>query len=241
MQKYFLNWIIFYFITFIPNYSKGMSIDEVRVVTSYVRPFIVQNENGEISGVVIDRVKTLFNMLKINPKIEPYPWIRAINMCNKSPGMIIFPIAKTKEREENLEYVGAIYNSRSYFYKLRANEKQITITKLSDAKKYSIGVKRDDIRGYYLAKNNFQGLEISKNSNTLVRKLLGKRVDIILSSKEFVSAQLAEIGVDENSVVPIYEVKGIDPGRYLALNKNTPKEIIEKFRNALKKLPPLEF
>ena len=40
---------------------------------------------------------------------------------------------------------------------------------------------------------------------------------------------------------PIYEVKGIDPGRYLALNKNTPKEIIEKFRNAMKKLPPLNF
>ena len=54
-------------------------------------------------------------------------------------------------------------------------------------------------------------------------------------------AQLAEIGADENLVVPIYEVKGIDPGRYLALNKDTPKEIIDQFRNAMKKLPPLEF
>lgn len=241
MKKNNWNWLILYLITLFPITSEAMQLEDVRVVTSYVRPFVVQNEKGEMSGVVYERVKTLLGLLKISPIIEALPWIRAINICNKTPGMAIFPIAKTREREEYLEFVGAIYNSRSYFFKLKENSKQIKITKLSDAKKYSIGVKRDDIRGYYLRKNNFEGLEISKGSNTLVRKLLGKRVDIILSSKEFVKAQLAEIGADENLVVPIYEVKGIDPGRYLALNKDTPKEIIDQFRNAMKKLPPLEF
>ena len=49
-----------------------MQLEDVRVVTSYIRPFVVQNEKGEMSGVVYERVKTLLSLLKISQLLKHF-------------------------------------------------------------------------------------------------------------------------------------------------------------------------
>ncbi|WGL58951.1 transporter substrate-binding domain-containing protein [Pigmentibacter sp. JX0631] len=210
-------------------------IQDFKIVTETLPFLTFIGKDGKTEGVLADRINKLRKNLKIKAEIELLPWSRAYIIAQKENGTMIYPIAKTPEREKLFKFCCILYKAKTFLFKLKERS-DINIKTLEDAKKYSIGVIRDDIKHKMLENLKFTNLELSASQEVNFKKLIGKREDLIIANEFVLKSQLQEFNINENELEKAYEVKEADPNRYIAFNLNVEDSSIEKIKSALKKI-----
>ncbi|MDO8252754.1 MAG: hypothetical protein Q7T78_23965 [Rhodoferax sp.] len=98
-------------------------------------------------------------------------------MARKESSVLIYLIARTPAREQQFKWTGEIMKMQYHFYKLK--DRKVIVRNLQDARNFTIGVMRDDVRHQYRKEKGFTRLVVSAQQVDNFRKLLSGQVDIV--------------------------------------------------------------
>ncbi len=186
-------------------------------------------ENNQLVGPNVEFLRKVFATANIPmPEVEVFHWARSYNIALTEKNALIFGMVKTPSREPHFIWVGPIAKSTFYLYGL--NDRQdIQLNSLEDAKRYLIGVVKDDVSYQYLTNNGF-----SEGENLLLMSSFAKiqhlffegKVDMLVSSPLTIEKLASKHNLDNGAYRKLLPISGLDVTFYLAANINTDKALI---------------
>jgi len=208
-------------------------LSAVRIYTDDDPPYVVVDKSNAVEGgLTVDKVFKVLKKLSLPAStVEAVPWARAYNLAKGSPNVLIFPIAKTRERLQYLDFTFKIIDSKVYFYRLKSRT-DIQLTSLNDAKGYTVCVVLGDYRYEYLKEQGFPKLDTTSDRTVNVQRFLAGRCDLLPSTEIGMQSKLSALHQSEDLVVRSIELDNLDSALYAAFNKNTPPAVIKAFKDA---------
>ncbi len=199
------------------------------VFGSDFRPYAFEDQ-GRAAGTATDRVREILAAAGEVAVIEIYPWARAYRTARATPGALLYPVARTPEREHEFKWLGELVNYDVWLWRL-ADRPDIRLTRLLDANGLSIGGLPDDVKTRYLQN---QGLTVSLESNEdiLVTMLANRRIDLMPADRISFLARLQRSGLSPDRFVPALALPEISRPLYLAINPNADPALIAKLTAA---------
>lgn len=164
-----------------------------------------------------------------------YPWARAYEMALQEPNVLIFMIARTPQREDKFKWAGEFMRIDYHLYKLRT-ETEVVVRTLQDAKAYSVGVLRGDVREQYLQSQGFTRLVVSAQNADNFRKLLHRQVQLVPMPERDVQQQCEESHIDCAMLEKVYTLDGLSTGLFMAYGRATPDDVVARTRAAFEKV-----
>jgi len=220
-MKYDSNFV--FTITVMCLLSFPASAQEITIVHFEFQPF----ETAILNRLIKDT--------GINGIMEVYPWARAYNMALEQENILIGPLLRTEERESLLKFFDVPTDTvHMNLYRLK-NRKDITVNTLEDAKQYMIGGVIDYSSTKYLLDRGFEKqMDLVSREDLNIKKLFGKRVDMIIQSHQALEDKIKKLGLDINDVEKVYTVYSQDMG--FAFSRKTSDDIVNRFNSAFNKM-----
>ena len=211
--------------------AQAQTVRAVTETTSYT-----YLKGDRVVGTATEVVeKTLQNAGLTDFQIKIYPWARAYDMALKEPGVLIYLIARTPAREAQFRWVGEIMKIQYHLYRLRERT-EVKVKSLADAKNYTIGVLRDDVRQQYLQSKGFQRLAISAQATDNFNKLIQRQVDLVPLVEDDTAILCAQTHFDCAALERVLTLDEASTGLYMAYSTSTADEVVQKTRTAFDKL-----
>lgn len=194
--------------------------------------------DGKIKGISTTVVIETLKRSGLNYHLQVYPWTSAYkDIALKKPNVLIYSIYRSPKREPLFAaWVGPILPPAAvYFYKLKARS-DIKVVTLDEARRYRIGVTRDDYIHELLKKLSFPRLEVAGDALSNTRNILSRRVDLIPSYALSLAARLRQMGEPFNVVESTLILVPTETSKlYMALSRGTNPEIIAQIQTAFSK------
>lgn len=168
-------------------------------------------------------------------RVGIYPWARAYDMALQEPNVLIFMIARTPQREDKFKWAGEFMRIEYHLYKLRSST-EVVVRTLQDARAYSIGVVRDDVRQQYLQSQGFTRLVVSAQNGDNFRKLLHRQVQLVPMPERDARQLCDESHIDCATLEKVYTLDTLSTGLFMAYSKATPDDVVLRTRAAFEKL-----
>ncbi len=226
-----------------PDAELNALLQKVTIVTCIEPPYQMQ-EKGQLTGVSVELVQLMLKEAGVKAKIQVLPWARAYRMALQDENVMLFSILRNPQRENLFQWVGTLHPFQVYFYRLK-DRPEIVVNTLADAKKYQIGVLRDDSRNIYLRSQGFEANldEVTLDSQN-IKKLFAKRIDLLPSDpivlaywfKTLNDDPATEQQYDLAQLEQIFRMEGADGENYIAMSLNTDNRVVEHFRQALNRV-----
>ncbi len=197
------------------------------IVTTDEAPFQYR-VNGTQRGDSIDILRAILKEANIETKIKFFPWARAYAMALKKKNVVIFSISRSATREKLFNWCCPLYKIKFKLFKLKKNNR-IHIKTLEDAKKYRIAVWREDVRHQYLKTEGFSKFIVVNSDEQTIKLLMLGRTKVIPFNPSSLEFQMEKLGLDFNSVEPVWELKKMETYLYFAFNKDSDTKVVEKF------------
>ena len=214
--------------------AADLQAQTIRAVTEATPYTYLQGER--VAGVATEVVeKTLQAAGLTDYRVHVYPWARAYDAALKEPNVLIFLIARTHPREQMFKWVGEIMKVDYYLYRLRSRS-DVAVSSLADAKKYTIGVMRDDVRQQYLQTQGFSRLVVSAQSIDNFNKLIKRQVDLVPLTEDDASSLCTQAQLHCAGLERVLTLDGAATGLYMAFSTSTPDSTVKKARAAFDKL-----
>ncbi|WPP01898.1 transporter substrate-binding domain-containing protein [Pseudomonas sp. HR96] len=211
--------------------SLAATIEAVTEETSY--SFL---QGGKVAGVGSEIVEQMLHMAGLDDyHLALYPWARAYDMALLQPNVLIYPIVRTPTRESQFKWIGQLARIAPRFYKLR-EEHDIVVTQLDDARRYTIGVIRDDVRQQYLEEHDFSRMVVSANNADNFRKLLNHQVQLVVLPEREARVLSEAARIDYDQLESVYSLDDLSSGLYFAYSKSTPDDVVARTRAAFERL-----
>lgn len=193
-------------------------------------------EHDRVAGPASAVVEATLQRAGLNDyRLALYPWARAYDMALQQPNVLIYLIARTTAREPLFKWVGEITRIDYHFYKLRAR-KDIQVRSLQDARQYSIGVLRDDVRQKYLSTQGFNKLVVSAHNRGNFKKLLNQQVQLVPMPERDAVMLCEDAHIDCASLERVYTLDALTTGLYMAYSRATADELVTRTRAAFASL-----
>ena len=191
---------------------------------------------GKVRGPMTDAVELTLKAAGLTDyRTSVYPWARTYQIALREPNTLIYPIARIPAREGQFKWVGEIERVHFYFVKL-ATRKDIVVNRLDDAKAYSIGVVRDDVRHHYLKDHGFTNLLVTGKWNDNFSHLMNRQIDMLAVAEFDLDAACAEHAVNCAIFERAFALPDMAAILYMAYSRSTPDAIVERTRAAFDKL-----
>lgn len=162
----------------------------IRVVTETTPYSYIKGDRVEGSATEVVE-KTLQSAGQADYRVNLYPWARAYQLALSEPHVLIFLIARTPVRETQFKWAGEIMKIQYHLYRLKQRT-EVAVKVLDDARHYSIGVMRDDVRQQYLQTKGFHRLVVSAQWIDNFNKLVNRQVDLVPLTEDDASSLCAE-------------------------------------------------
>ncbi|WP_372868584.1 substrate-binding periplasmic protein [Pseudomonas sp.] len=211
--------------------SQAESIQAVTEDTSYT-----YLQDGQVAGPASRVVEAMLQRAGLNDySLAMYPWARAYDMALQQPAVLIYLIARTPEREPLFKWVGEIMRIEYHLYKLR-EQPDVQVHSLADAKRFSVGVLRDDVRQQYLQTEGFTKLVVAADNRENFKRLLNRQVQLVPMPEHDARLLCAESGVDYASLEQVYTLDALSSDLYMAYSNSTDDETVTRSRAAFASL-----
>lgn len=193
-------------------------------------------QDGKVTGPANEIVeKTLINAGLKDYHMALYPWARAYDMARLEPNVVIYPMIRNTDREPLFHWVGELEPVVQVFYKLR-DRKDVVVGTLQDAKKYTVGVVRDDARQQYLESQHFSRMVVSSNNLDNLRKLLSGQVALVPMPEREARDQCRDLNVSFDLLENVYTIDDLSQSLYVALSLKTPPDTVKRVTEAFAQL-----
>jgi ABC-type amino acid transport substrate-binding protein len=87
---------------------------QLRVVTAHLPPLVLEN-GGDRPGVLYELLMELCKRMKLEPKVEFFPWKRAQFLATTMTATVIFPLTRLPERENKFRWLAPMYEEHYLF------------------------------------------------------------------------------------------------------------------------------
>jgi polar amino acid transport system substrate-binding protein len=212
----------------------GAAAQAVHVVTE-ITPYTF-DESGTQSGPATKLVRATLERAGINDyRLDVYPWARAYDMALGEPGVLIYLIARTPEREPLFQWTAEVIRTQYHLYRL-AERSDVAVASLADARRYTIGVVRDDLRHQYLQKRGFTRLTVSAQQQDNMRRLLARQVDLVPLTEIDAGQQCRNPRPQCSGLVRVLTLDELTNQLYMAYSRGTPAALVARTRDAFEQL-----
>lgn len=192
--------------------------------------------DGQVSGPATQVVEaSLRDAGLADYRITLYPWARAYDMALKESNVLIYLIARTPARESLFKWVGEFMTMDYHLYKLKDNT-DIVVRTLDDARNYTIGVMRDDLRHQYLQDKGFRRLVVSGQALDSFRHLINGQVQLTPLPARDAALLCKEARFDCTRLESVHTLNELSMGLYMAYSLATPDSTVARTRAAFEKL-----
>jgi polar amino acid transport system substrate-binding protein len=231
-KKDFLMKNVMFFISLLLIFTNSLLAESLEVLTEEWAPFNY-TENGTLTGISTEFVTAVLDETKLDYTIKVMPWKRAYVLVQQKSNTLLFTTSRTPQRENLFYWIGPLYPREISLYKLRSRT-DIKINTIHDIKKFRLGVVRGGSTEEYLIENGFQDnvhyFGVTEEEQNL-KKLMFDRIDLIPGSDFSMPFRLKKNGYSFSNVEKVYTLIN-QGGYYIAINKNTPKSIVDKIETA---------
>ena len=182
-----------------------------------------------IGGTSTDFVKKLLTEAGLPYRMKLRKWAVSYDRALTRPYYGVYSTARTAAREELFHWVGPIAQYNWVLFVKKGSN--IRINSIEDLKKYKVGGYKGSATTAFLVE---QGIEVSTLPNDSVnpRRLNDGFIDVWIAS-DASAYQLAEDAGYPN-IERAMVIRTVD--MYLAMNKSTPREWLDKLETAYEKL-----
>lgn len=187
-------------------------------------------QEDNIDGIAVDIVREMYKRAGIKYSMTlRFPWERIYKLALEKPDYGVFVTARLPEREGAFKWVGPI--GPDDWVLLARGDSPIALKSLDEAKKYRVGAYKGDAMAEYLAEHGFEpALALRDQENA--GKLQKGEIDLWASGDPAGRYLAKQVGVSGLKTVLRFNSDQL----YLALNKETPDEVVQKLQAALDKM-----
>lgn len=211
--------------------SLPVSAEQLRIVTEDLAPYNYL-ENGQARGLSTEVVQAVLKEAGHSSEIRFMPWARAYQIALKKPNTLVYSIVRTTQREDLFAWIGQIAPFGVHLYQ-RADKPALNLQSLSDARPYYVGVYRGDAKEAVLRKHGFENLQTTDSDRLNLKKLMLGRLDMIAIDRSVIGSLLQEEGINPKKLKRVLPIEELSGHVYMAFNKASEPELIEKFRTGL--------
>ncbi|MBG6930659.1 ABC transporter substrate-binding protein [Pseudomonas aeruginosa] len=184
-------------------------------------------QEDNIDGIAVDIVREMFKRAGIKYSLTlRFPWDRIYKLALEKPGYGVFVTARLAEREDKFKWVGPI--GPDDWVLLAKGDSPITLGSLDEANKYRIGAYKGDAIAEFLGKNGFEA-DLALRDQENAQKLVKGQIDLWASGDPAGRYLAKQEGVTGLKTVLRFNSDQL----YLALNRETPDEVVQKLQAAL--------
>ncbi|WKB53085.1 substrate-binding periplasmic protein [Eleftheria terrae] len=186
--------------------------------------------NGKVAGPATEIVEMSLERAGLSDwRISLYPWARALDLARNEPNVLIFLIARTPQRESQFKWVGEFMKMEYHLYRLK-DRREVTVGRLEDARNFSVGVTRDDLRHQYLQGKGFTKIVVSAHNIDNFRKLLAGQIQLIPLPENDLLDLCAETRTDCARIERVLTLDELSASLYMAYGLKTSDELVERTR-----------
>jgi polar amino acid transport system substrate-binding protein len=212
---------------------------ELQVVTEELPPFNM-TVDGHMTGLGTELVEAVLKEAGLTASFQSMPWARAYDLALHDENVLIYSMARIPEREAQFQWIGPISATRWYLYSLAGHN--IPLAHLDDAKRYQIGVVKQDASELYLSGHGFrigENLQSSNRRELNYEKLKSGHVDLWIANEVNANWLVRQAGDDPARMLvkalPIPDLGGAT-GLFMAVSLKTAPEMVARLREALQRL-----
>lgn len=185
-----------------------------------------EHKGEDIDGLCTEMVKAIMSHTDLEYIIKLRNWDYGYNRVLDKPNHGIFCTTYTEDRAPQFEWVGPL--TRNLWTVFAPPGSDIEMDELEDAKGMTIGGYRGDVMTEYLLKRGYTVSQLDSDDLNPKRLAL-EQIDLWIADRlagpYFASQQ------DVEGLVPVYSFNKTE--LYLAMNPNTPDEVIEELKQGL--------
>jgi polar amino acid transport system substrate-binding protein len=198
--------------------------EALHLTTEQYAPFNFDDE-GEIRGLGADQVKEIMQRSGIAFDLELLPWSRAIGLAREKPMTCVFTTAHTLDRDKHFKWVEPLLVERTLL--VRAAGSGVNPDDIAAATAYRTGTQTGDYTVELLRNAGFTEIDLARDLDLTLKKLLSGRVDLMAVSESFLR-RLQDQGVPVEEVGVLYEQIFS-----IACSPQTPDGIVARMQKAL--------
>lgn len=186
--------------------------------------------DAQIHGVSADIVREMFKRAGIDYSLTlRFPWDRIYQQTMTTANHGLFSTSMSEARKPLFKWVGPIAQYQSVLVGLKGSHPQLST--LEQAKAYRIGAYQSAAVSQHLERLGFTPQNALRDQEN-IRKLQRGQIDLWATSDPVWRVYAKEQGADDLQTVLSFETSQL----YLALNKDTPDEVVERLQAALEQM-----
>ncbi|MES2821868.1 MAG: ABC transporter substrate-binding protein [Pseudomonadota bacterium] len=183
-----------------------------------------------IDGISADVVREMFKRAGIKYSLSlRFPWDRLYRLTQEKPNYGLFSTTRTPERESSFKWVGPL--GKTSWVLVAAPGSTIEVKDLKDAAQYKIGAYKNNAVTQSLESQKIPLVTALRDQEN-IRKLVKGQIDLWATDDPAGRYMARQEGVSGMRIV----LNMNDAELYLALNKETPDEVIQRLQKALDEL-----
>jgi polar amino acid transport system substrate-binding protein len=186
--------------------------------------------DDNIDGISADLAREVFKRAGINYSLSlRFPWDRIYRLTLDKANYGLFSTTYTEERKSLFKWVGPL--AKSEWVLLAPPGSAIKVASLKEAARYKIGAYKNDAVSQHLESQKLKPVNSLRDQEN-VAKLMGGQIDLWATTDPVGRYLARQEGVSGLQVVLRFNSAEL----YLALNKETPDEVVERLQKALDEL-----
>jgi polar amino acid transport system substrate-binding protein len=186
--------------------------------------------DDNIDGISADIAREMFKRAGIGYNLSlRFPWDRIYRLTLDKPNYGLFSTTYTEERKPLFKWVGPL--AKSEWVLLAAPGSEIKLNSLEEAAQYKIGAYTNDAVSQHLESKKLKPINSLRDQEN-VAKLMNGKIDLWATTDPVGRYLARQEGVSGLQVVLRFNSAEL----YLALNKETPDEVVQRLQKALDEL-----
>ncbi|MGL1862968.1 MAG: transporter substrate-binding domain-containing protein [Pseudodesulfovibrio sp.] len=191
-------------------------------------------ERGEVAGFATDiflEIAKIANVPVSRDDIQILPWARAYRQAQDRNNIVIYPLARTLERESRFQWVGPLYESRIII--IARKDKRVHIENLRrDVVKGQLGTVRGSASEELLIKNGVPPNDLQRlhDMDLNIRKLKEGRISAIAFGEPSLNYAIKKSGLNPKQLEIVHVLATLQT--YYGLSKKIDPVIVQKLQDA---------
>ncbi|SEL30698.1 polar amino acid transport system substrate-binding protein [Atopomonas hussainii] len=181
-----------------------------------------------IDGISAELVREMFRRAKIDYVMTlRFPWDRIYRLTQEKPGYGLFSTSRTPERENQFKWVGPLGKTQRVL--MAKTESALQVGSLAEAAQYRVGAYKNSAVSQMLEAENVPLINALRDQEN-IKKLTKGQIDL-WATNDPVGRYLAKQEGFPGALKVVYTIN--ESNLYLALNLDTPDEVIQRLQQAL--------
>ncbi|MCF2908483.1 transporter substrate-binding domain-containing protein [Pseudoalteromonas sp. DL2-H2.2] len=207
----------------------------IQVVTEYLYPYQIKNDDGSLGGFMTEVVYALCQQVGDTPDISVMPWARAYQTAVTTENVLIYSIVHTQARSPLFHWIGEVQTEPIFLWGLKRRF-PVQSDSLMLLKQHRVAVLRGSNVAHYLAKQQFSDLKPLSYEEQLLQMLEKDRLDLVVGTEETIWQRANKAGVDFNALRKVAELKALNTNLSIALNIQSDPNLVERYRAAFSEI-----